>query len=64
MLEEAEIVGQFRALLQLEQQAEQVYAQMLAQVQDAKMRQQIEQLHKDKLKHIRLTERLLEIVEG
>lgn len=63
MLEEEEIAQQFQALLEMERQAEQTYAELLAKVEDPAIRQQIEQLHRDKLRHIQLTQRLLEIVE-
>lgn len=64
MLEEAEIAGQFETLLRLEQEAQQVYARLLAQVRDPRMREQLEQSLKAKQKHIRLIERLLEIVQA
>ena len=64
MLEEAEIAGQFQMLLDLEQQAEQLYAQMVQQNLDPHVRRQIQQLQREKQRHIALTRRLLEIVEA
>ena len=63
MLEQVEIVEKFQALLEMEKQAEQHYAQLAQQIADDTLRQQFEQLRRDKLKHIRLIERLLEILE-
>ena len=54
---------QFQELLRKEREAERVYAELAAKVEDVSLREQVEQLRRDKLRHIRLTERLLEIVE-
>lgn len=63
MLEQAALREQFQTLLAREQYAAEIYGELAAKLQDAKIRQQVEQLHREKLRHIRLTERLLEIVE-
>ena len=63
MLEQAMLRDQFQALLVQEQQAEKVYAELVARITDSELLQQVQQLHRDKQRHIRLTERLLEIVE-
>ena len=62
-LEQEQIASQFQALLEMEKQAEALYAQLLDKVEDASTRQKLEQLRKDKQRHIRLTQRLLEIVD-
>ncbi len=63
MLEQAMLRDQFQALLTQEQQAEKIYAELVAKLTDPELRKQVQQLHHDKQRHIRLTERLLEIVE-
>ena len=54
---------QFLALLDKERQAERMYADLAARMKSPAVRRQIEDLHRDKLRHIALAERLLEIVE-
>ena len=63
MLEQAILREQFQTLLAREQNAAQTYADLAAKITDPTLRRQVEQLHREKLRHIRLTERLLEIVE-
>jgi rubrerythrin len=63
MLEQAMLRDQFQALLVQEQQAEKIYAELVARLTDPELLQQVQQLHRDKQRHIRLTERLLEILE-
>jgi rubrerythrin len=63
MLEQAMLREQFLALLDKERQAERLYAELSARLTDPVLRRQIEQLHRDKERHIALAERLLEIVE-
>lgn len=63
MLEEAILREQFEALLDKERQAERLYADISSRLADPALRRQIEQLHRDKQRHIALAERLLEIVE-
>jgi len=63
MLEQAALREQFQQLLATERQAQQVYAELLAKTDDQKIRQQIEQLCRDKQRHMQLAERLLEILD-
>jgi len=63
MLEQAALREQFQQLLETERQAQQVYAELLAKTDDQKIRQQIEQLCRDKQRHMQLAERLLEILD-
>jgi rubrerythrin len=62
MLDQALLREQFQTLLSQEQQALQAYADLVAKVDDPAVREQVEQLHRDKQRHVELTERLLEIV--
>jgi rubrerythrin len=64
MFEQSEMADQFQVLLRLEEQAEQTYSQMLQQTADPQLRAKIEQLLREKQRHIRLTQRLIEIVEA
>lgn len=63
MLEQEQIAEQFQALLEMEKKAEALYAELAARA-DPALRARIEELRRDKLRHIRLTERLLEIVSS
>ena len=63
MLEQTILRERFELLLQQERQAEKMYAELSAKVTDAAMREQIEQLRREKQRHVALTERLLELVE-
>jgi rubrerythrin len=63
MFEQAMLREQFQALLHQEQQAERLYAELVAKLTDPHLRQQVQQLHRDEQRHVRLAERLLEIVE-
>jgi len=62
MLEQAMLRDQFQALLTQEKQALAAYADLAAKVTDPSILEQVEQLRRDKQRHIELTERLLEIV--
>lgn len=62
-MEHAMLAERFRALLEQEREAEQVYAELAAKVADLNAREQIRQIHREKLRHVELVERLLEIVE-
>lgn len=64
MFEQSEMADQFQALLQLEQQAEQTYAQLLGQAPDNELRAKIEQMLREKQRHILLTQRLIEILQS
>ena len=63
MLEQALMAEQFQSLLEKERQAACTYASLADKVSDPQLRAKIEQLCHDKEKHVRLAERLLEIVE-
>lgn len=63
MLEQAQLAEQFRKLLEQERLAEASYGELIQQLDDTALRQQVEQLLRDKQRHIRLTQRLLEILE-
>lgn len=63
MLEQAMLREQFLALLDKERQAERTYAELSSRLTDPALRRQIEQLQRDKQRHIALAERLLEIVD-
>jgi len=62
MLEQALLSEQFRKLLAREQEVAKSYENLMAQVKDPRLRTQIAQLCRDKNRHVRLAERLLEIV--
>jgi rubrerythrin len=61
-IEHALLRERFQMLLSQEQQALDAYADLVSRVTDPALREQVEQLHRDKQRHIELTERLLEIV--
>ena len=63
MLEQQRLREQFQALLCQERQALTAYSELAATVDDPALRDQVEQLWRDKLRHVELTERLLEIVD-
>ena len=62
MLEQATLREQFHRLLAHEQQALEACAELAANLEDPAVRQKVEQLRRDKQRHVELTERLLEIV--
>jgi hypothetical protein len=62
MLEQAQIAEQFQILMSLADQVQRDYAQMSLQTCDPTVSQKLLHLHKDKQRHIRLIQRLLEIV--
>lgn len=61
-LEQAQLASQFADLLEKERQAERACAELAAKTGDPQLKQQIEQLRLEKLRHIELTGRLIEIV--
>jgi len=63
MLEQATLRKRFQALLDQERQALMVYESVAKGSSDPALRKQALQLRRDKERHIRLTERLLEIVD-
>jgi len=62
MLEQTLLAQQFQSLLEKASQAEHFYADLTARTSDPVLRSQIEQIHKEKLRQVKLAERLLEIV--
>lgn len=62
MLEQALFRERVQELLAAQRQAEEAYARLMQTATDAQLREQLEQLHRDKQRHIRLTEQLLEIL--
>jgi rubrerythrin len=63
MLEQATLRQRFQALLEQERAALMVYESVAESAADPAVRKQALQLCKDKERHVRLTERLLEIVD-
>lgn len=63
MLEQALLREQVQALLAKEQQAALAYAELSAKAASDEVREQLAQLHREKQRHIRLAERLLEILD-
>jgi rubrerythrin len=63
MLEQATLRERFATLLEQQRQALMVYESVAGQSSDPAVRKQALQLRKEKERHIRLTERLLEIVD-
>jgi ferritin-like metal-binding protein YciE len=63
MLEEALLRDQFEAILDQERQVARAYADLLGKVDDPAVREQVEELLREKERHVELAERLLEIVE-
>lgn len=63
MLEQALLREQVQELLAAERQAEAAYANLAQGASDPVLKEQLEQLCRDKQRHIRLAERLLEILD-
>ena len=63
MFEEAELAEQFNSLLDQQQQAADQYQAAAAQTANPEVKHQIEQVFREKKRHILLTQRLLEIVD-
>jgi len=63
MFEEEQLAEQFTALLDQQQHAADHYAAVAAQTDDPQVRRQVEQVCREKNRHIQLTQRLLEIVD-
>ncbi len=63
MLEQAMLRERFEALLEQEQQALAAYEKLIDRVGEGEPREQVEQLCRDKRRHVELVQRLLEIVE-
>jgi len=63
MFEEAQLAEQFSDLLDRQQQAAAYYATVASKTDDPDVRRQVEQVCREKKRHIQLTQRLLEIVD-
>jgi len=63
MFEETLLAEQFERLLAEAQQAERMYAGIAEETDDAGLKEQFQELRRDKRRHIEMTERLLEIVD-
>lgn len=63
MLEHALLREQFEELLAQERQALAACEGLLEKLEDPELRSQVEQLRREKQRHVDLTERLLEIVD-
>jgi hypothetical protein len=62
MLEHAMLRDRFEELLDDQRRIEGVYASMADTTDDPSLREQIQQIHRDKCRHVYLTERLIEIL--
>ena len=62
-VEQVMLAETFQQLLEQEQQAEKLYCELSSQVSDLNAKQQVQQIHREKLRHVQLVERLLEIVD-
>lgn len=62
-LEHAMLAEQFQILLDQERQAEKLYTDLAGQVTDPADRQEIQQISREKGRHVQLVNRLLEIVD-
>lgn len=63
MLEQAILREQFESLLAMELEAAELYEHLAAQTTEAGVRCEIEHLCREKRRHIRLAQRLIEIVD-
>jgi len=63
MFEEAQLAEQFSDLLNRQKEAAQYYAAAADSTDDPNVRREIEQVVREKKRHIQLTQRLLEIVD-
>ena len=63
MFEQALLAEQFEKLLAQAEQAEQMYVGVADQADDPVVREQLAELLREKRRHVRMTERLLEIVD-
>ena len=63
MYDQSLLTEQFEKLLVQAEQAEQMYASIADQTDDPDLRERARELCREKSRHIRMTERLLEIVD-
>ena len=64
MFEQVTLAEQFEGLLAKERAAAVQYADLASKCSDPARREQAEALRREKLRHVQLAERLLEIVEA
>ena len=62
MFEETQLSEQFQALLHAQEKIATQCLQAAGQTSDPQLKEEIQQLHREKQHHMELTERLLEIV--
>ncbi len=63
MFEENLLAEQFEKLLAQAEQAEKMYAGIADETDDASLKEQFQELRREKRRHIEMAERLLEIVD-
>jgi len=63
VLEQAILRERFEELLEMQRRAMAGYAELTAKSSDPAVREDLDHLRREKLRHVQLTERLLEIVE-
>ncbi len=63
MLEQALLREQFQMLLHRQKQAAEGYVGLAETLEDRQLKEQVAHLGREKQRHIRLTERLLELVD-
>lgn len=62
MLEKSILRERFQSLLEQQRKAAEVYEDLASKSDDPNLKRQAIQIHREKQRHIRLTERLIEIV--
>ena len=62
MFEQAILSEQFQRLLLKQQEVAEAYSELLKGLDDPKLRDQLDEVLREKQRHLRLSERLLEIV--
>ncbi len=62
MFEEAILSEQFQRLLLKQQEVANAYSKLLEDLDDPELRSQVDEVVREKQRHVRLSERLLEIV--
>ena len=55
--------AEFEKILEVEQRAVEHYTKILDQVQDIQVREKIEAIRQDEIEHVRLAQRLLELID-
>ena len=62
-VEHAMLAERFGALLEYQRRAERVYTDLASQLTEGSLRREVEQICREKQRHVALVQRLLEIVE-